>query len=161
MWKNMIVISTVSAALVLLFTGCRKKLKDFSFSYSMESVNNYKVVVSFDSNKTYKMEKYNYFMDNHANTRKPVIKEGTLTDDEYKTIRNLLSKANLFKMKDSYGFEKEPDDVMGDIIYQIHFHTKGKDKYISMRHSEGIKYPSSFLNLLAYINTFIQDHPIE
>ena len=44
----------------------KKELKDFSFTYSMESVDNYKMMVTFDSKKNYKLEEYNYFFDNFA-----------------------------------------------------------------------------------------------
>lgn len=56
-------ITLFTTLLVLLsacFTGCKKELKDFSFSYSMESVDNYKLMVLFDSDKTFRIEEYNY-----------------------------------------------------------------------------------------------------
>jgi len=154
----MIVISTISTALVVLFAGCRKNLKEFSFSYSMESVENYKTVVSFDSKQTYKIETYNYYMDNHADKREPIIKEGTLTDEEYKTIKKLLTACNFSKMKDSYGFDKEPDESIGDIMYQIYFQTPEEGKFISIRSADSNKFPASFIELLKYINTFLSQH---
>lgn len=156
--KRMIVISTISAALVILFAGCKRSLKEFSFSYSMESVDNYKTIVSFDSNKTYKIEKYNYYMDRHAGKPKPIIIEGGLTEEEYKTIKKLLVKCNLFKLNDSYGFDQEINEDLGDIMYQIHFQTPKKSKFISIRNVDNNKFPPSFINLLGYINTFLSEH---
>ena len=69
-------ITLFTTLLVLLsacFTGCKKELKDFSFSYSMESVDNYKLMVLFDSDKTFRIEEYNYYMDNFAKKRDPKI----------------------------------------------------------------------------------------
>ena len=73
-------ITLFTTLLVLLsacFTGCKKELKDFSFSYSMESVDNYKLMVLFDSDKTFRIEEYNYYMDNFAKKRDPKIMDGT------------------------------------------------------------------------------------
>jgi hypothetical protein len=156
----MIIISIISAALVVLFAGCRKNLKEFSFSYSMESVEHFKTSVSFDSNKTYKIETHNYYMDNHANKREPIIQEGELTDEEFKTLTKSLAKCNFFKMADSYGFDKDPDDL-GDIMYQIYFKTPEKEKFISIRHRADNKFPASFINVLNYINTFFSKHKRE
>lgn len=100
-------ITLFAILLVLLsacFTGCKKELKDFSFSYSMESVDNYKLMVLFDSDKTFRIEEYNYYMDNFAKKRDPKIMEGTLTDEEFASLKPILQKCNFFKMKDSYGF---------------------------------------------------------
>ena len=102
-------ITLFATLLVLLsacFTGCKKELKDFSFSYSMESVDNYKLMVLFDSDKTFRIEEYNYYMDNFAKKRDPKIMEGTLTDEEFASLKPILQKCNFFKMKDSYGFEE-------------------------------------------------------
>jgi hypothetical protein len=158
MIKRILAISAIPAAFVILFAGCRNSLKEFSFSYSMESVDYYKTSVSFDSNKTYKIETHNYYMDNHAGKREPVIREGTLTEEEYKTLETLLAKCNLFKMKDSYGFDKEADKYMGDIMYQVHFQTPGESKFISIRAIGDHTFPLPFIDLLKYINTFLAGH---
>ena len=71
-------------------TGCKKELKDFSFSYSMESVDNYKLMVLFDSDKTFRIEEYNYYMDNFAKKRDPKIMEGILTDEEFASLKPIL-----------------------------------------------------------------------
>lgn len=86
-------ITLFATLLVLLsacFTGCKKELKDFSFSYSMESVDNYKLMVLFDSDKTFRIEEYNYYMDNFAKKRDPKIMEGTLTDEEFASLKPIL-----------------------------------------------------------------------
>jgi hypothetical protein len=149
----------ISAALIL-FGGCRKSLQDFRFYYSTESVNNYKIAFSIDSDKTYKIEKYNYFMDNHANQQTPIIQEGSLTDEEYMEAVKHLSACNFFKMKDSYGFDKEYTPDMGNIIYQITFRNREQEKYISIRNSDDNLFPATFINLLKYVNNFLRTHPL-
>lgn len=52
--------------------------------------------------------------------------EGTLTDEEFASLKPILQKCNFFKMKDSYGFEEETNRDLGDIMYQVSFTTEGK-----------------------------------
>ncbi|MDR2389153.1 MAG: hypothetical protein LBD89_05130 [Tannerellaceae bacterium] len=158
--KRQIAFILMISALPILFGGCRKSMKDFSFHYSMESVNNYKVAFSFDSKKTYKIEKYNYFMDNHANRQDPVIQEGSFTDEEYREAVKYLVACNFFRMKDSYGFDKEPDDYLGNIIYQITFRNQGREKFISIRNNDENLFPATFIDLLKYVGNFLKTHPL-
>ena len=98
-------ITLFATLLVLLsacFTGCKKELKDFSFSY--------------------------------------------------------LQKCNFFKMKDSYGFEEETNRDLGDIMYQVSFTTEGKEKFISIRNSDTGQFSASFVKLIGFINTFLNNH---
>ena len=135
-------ITLFTTLLVLLsacFTGCKKELKDFSFSYSMESVDN-------------------YYMDNFAKKRDPKIMEGTLTDEEFASLKPILQKCNFFKMKDSYGFEEETNRDLGDIMYQVSFTTEGKEKFISIRNSDTGQFSASFVKLIGFINTFLNNH---
>jgi hypothetical protein len=157
MIKRILVTVAVSAAFVVL-SGCRNNLKDFSFGYNMESVDHYKAAVSFDSDKTYKIEIHNYSMDNHTGKQTPVIKEGTLTEEEYQTLKALLANCNFFKMKDSYGFDKEADEFISDIMYQVYFQTPGKGKFISIRTISEHTFPLPFIELLNYTNTFLSEH---
>lgn len=150
--------AVLSVFLSVCLTGCKQELKDFSFSYSMESVSNYKLVVMFDSNKTYRIEEYNYLMDNIERKRDPKIKEGTLSDEEYEALKPLLQKCNFFKMKDSYGFDEAINRDMGDIMYQVSFSSEGKEKYISIRDSETSQFSGSFVKLIGFINTFLNTH---
>ena len=154
-------ITLFATLLVLLsacFTGCKKELKDFSFSYSMESVDNYKLMVLFDSDKTFRIEEYNYYMDNFAKKRDPKIMEGTLTDEEFASLKPILQKCNFIKMKDSYGFEEETNRDLGDIMYQVSFTTEGKEKFISIRNSDTGQFSASFVKLIGFINTFLNNH---
>lgn len=158
--KTRISLLTILFVMLICLCGCesKKELKDFSFTYSMESVDNYKMVVTFDSKKNYKLEEYNYFFDNFAKKKEPHIKKGVLTDKELKKINALLVDSKLFEMKDSYGFEKEYDRSLGDIMYQISFSSEGKDKYISIRTTDDQKFSAGFIDLIGYINTFINAH---
>ena len=142
----------------LTFNSCKKELKDFSFSYSMESVDSYKLVLQFNDDQTFRLEEYNFYMDNMEKKRDPKIVEGKLTEDEFKALKPLLANCDFFDMKDSYGFEKEPDPVFSDIIYQISFSTEGKEKYISIRNTKTSEFSSSFIEVLDYIKVFLKNH---
>ena len=61
-------------------------------------------------------------------------------------------------MKDSYGFEKDYNRDLGDIMYQISFNAGGKDKYISIRSTEYQPFSTQFVGLIGYINKFINSH---
>jgi hypothetical protein len=158
--KKIIVFILMVPLTAILLNGCRKGLEDFTFSYSMESVNNYKLICSFRSDKTYKIEEYNYFMDNHAGVRDPHILEGVLEEGEYGKVTEHLSACNFYAMKDAYGFEKEADSALGDILYQISFTSGGKSKHISIRSSDGNRFPAPFIDLLKYISDFIKANPV-
>lgn len=161
--KTRISLLTILSVMLICLSGCsnKKEFEEFSFTYSMESVDNYKMVITFDSDQNYKLEEYNYFFDNAANKRDPKISEGKLTDKEFEEIQKLLSKSKLFEMEDSYGFDKEYNRDLGDIMYQISFSTKDKDKFISIRTTENQQFSSGFISLIGYINTFINSHKKE
>jgi hypothetical protein len=158
MTKRILFISAVAALFAVLQTGCGNRLKEFSFSYSMESVNYYKVAVSFDSNKAWKIEIHNYYMDNHSGQQAPAIREGTLTAEEYRTLTGLLAKCRFAKMQDAYGFDRDADEYAGDIMYQVSFQTPGESKFISIRNISDHTFPLPFIDLLKYVNTFLAEH---
>lgn len=154
-------ITLFTSLLILLsicFTGCKQELKDFSFSYSMESVDSYKLLVQFNSDKTFRLEEYNFYMDNIANKRDPKIIDGKLTDEEFNTLKGLLENCDFFGMEDSYGFDKEANPIFSEIMYQISFSTGGKEKYISIRNSNMREFSSSFIDVIDYIKSFLNSH---
>lgn len=157
--KNRIaLLSFLSIFMLFVCSGCKKELKDFSFTYIMESVDNYKLQISFDSDKTYRIEECNYSMANFEKKPNFNIKEGALTNEEYAIIKELLTRCNFFKMKDIYGFDNGENCNLGDIIYQISFVSEGKEKLISIRDSDTGQFSGSFVKLIGYINTFLNSH---
>ena len=143
----------------LIFMGCKQEPKTFLFTYSMESVDNYKIVVSFDSEKKYKVEEYNYFLDNQANKKDPKIKEGELTAEEYADIKDKIFKADLFKMDETYGFDGDDSrSDLGDIMYQVYLSVDGEEKYISIANNKDLKFPAPFVNLVNVVSGFLNTH---
>jgi len=142
---------------VFLFvcTGCKKEMKDFSFSYTMESESNYKQTISFDSDKNYKAEVYDYYTFQRTRKYDPVIKEGQLTDEEFSTVKKLVEKVDFFSMKDSYGFDRDPDEALGYIMYTIHINADGKDKYISIRNTKANELPKGYIPLVQHLASLL------
>lgn len=160
MEKRFLFLSLTCILMGLIFVGCNKRPAEYQFSYSMESVDNYKIVVTFNSDKTYKIEEFNYFLDNQANIRAPKIKDGNLTDEEYELASDKIFNANLFNMDDTYGFDNEDRSTLGDIIYQFYLTRDGEEKYISIANGSNQKFSSSFLELIDFINDFIRTNKV-
>ncbi len=144
----------VGLFLILCSISCKREVKPFTFSYSMESVNNYKVMLSFGSDKQYKVERYNYFMDNFAHKRDPKIVDGVMTEEEYDRLATLVAESDLLSMNDSYGFEQVPTGALGDVVYQISYTCGGEEKYISIRSAEGQRFSNAFVKLIREITQF-------
>ena len=147
-------LAVVGLLLILCAISCKREVKPFTFSYSMESVNNYKVMLSFGSDKQYRVERYNYFMDNFAHKRDPKIIDGVMTDAEYNRLATLVAESDLLSMDDSYGFDNAPTGGLGDIVYQISYTCGGEEKYISIRSTEGQRYSDAFVELVREITRF-------
>jgi len=148
-------ITWLAALSIFLFvcTGCKKELKDFSFSYTMESESNYKQTISIDSDKNYKVEVYDYYTFQRTRKYDPVIKEGKLTDEDFAEAKKLLENIDFFSMKDSYGFDREPDEAMGYLMYTIYMKTEGKDKFISIRNTKANELPKGYIPLVQYMGS--------
>lgn len=142
----------------LILTSCNNKSADFSFTFTMESVDNYKVALTVKSDKTYMIEEINYFHDNYAKKRDPKMVEGIFSEEEFEIVWEKIFDAGLFKMEDTYGFKNGKPDDFGNIMYQIYFGTGGKEKYISISYDKNNVYPLSFIELFNYLNEFISEN---
>lgn len=140
-----------------LFTGCTSspKLNEFTFNYTLESVNVYKAEITIKSDKSFKIVKNNLFM-NRVQDAKPVYTyEGTLTDKDFDRIKSLIEKTNLFSMNDAYGFTDESIKNREDLLVQLMLNADGKEKYISIRDNKLNNFDRNFSNLVKYMNDFI------
>lgn len=145
----------------LTLTSCNEKQTDFLFTYSMESVDNYKIAVTVKGDKSYKIEEYNYFMDNQANRKDPKIKEGIFAEEEFSEMRDRIFRSKLLKMDDAYGFQDGVNPDLGGIMYQIYFASGGDEKYISIAYDKDVKFPSAFVDLVSYLNDFLSKNKIK
>lgn len=156
--KVQLVLKGLFFLLCVICTGCREPpLKDFTFSYTAESINSYKFIVTIHSDSTYQIEKFNYYMDNIERKQRPEIRSGRLTGGQFKTLKVRLEESNLFSMNDSYGFEKGETrwSTSSDIIHQVYFSMAGKEKFVTCNNSAEL--PASFIRLVKFVNTLLSD----
>lgn len=139
----------------ILCSGCRREAKEFAFHYTVESVDTYKFILTLRSDSTYRLEKYNYYMDNFERKQRPVVFEGRMPPARFGQLQKLLEESDLFSLKDAYGFqdEKSAAPASSGLIYQVDFQSEGKEKFITWQ--EGARLPLSFIRLLQFMNTFL------
>ncbi|MDD3788437.1 MAG: hypothetical protein PHO94_07045 [Petrimonas sp.] len=131
-------------------------MKHFTYTFSMENVNNFKAEFQLNPDSTYKITQINYFFDNFEGKKRPLQKEGKLTKEEFDTFKNLISGSELEKMKDSYGFDNPTKER--SIIYMIQLDRDGESKYVSVNENTPEKFPKDFTKLIEYTNKFINAH---
>ncbi|MGV8962276.1 MAG: hypothetical protein ACOH2V_02710 [Candidatus Saccharimonadaceae bacterium] len=151
--RNLIIILAT-----IFFVSCTSSpsIDDFVYTYTMESINNYKIEFQLKSDSTFKVSQFNYFFDNYESMKKPVITEGQLNNKEFSTIKKLLQQSNLNDMKDSYGFD-ETESTESDIIYLIELKQDDKSKFVTIKSKSIESFPKKFTELISYTNSIISE----
>jgi len=141
--------------MTLLFVGCQTEPRDFTLSFTIESINTYKISMTINPDKSYHIQQQNMFLDAYAGKEQINTSQGTLTDEAYTELKELITASRLFKMKDSYGFDKKSDDsdALSEIIYQIGYTENRKTKNITMRHGAKDNYPQPFLQMIRLLTS--------
>lgn len=141
---------------LLFLSGCKQTPEEFSYTFVMESAGAYKLTLTITSNKRYTIqEQYIYFEQNDKNYKSPDRKEGIMSDKELAGFGKRLKQSRLFEMKDSYGFNEEGNRPLDDVFYHIIYRTGEKEKSISVKWNNSIRYPVPFVRLIKYTNKFI------
>ena len=142
-WRGLLLL------LVLLLPGCRTEPKDFTLSFSMESIDIYKFSIEISADKSYRIQQQNLYLD----TQEIETARGLMTDEKFAELTKLIAGSRLFKLKDSYGFDKEPDelDPFSNVIYQLHYTEGRKVKNITMRPNATDLFPKKFLELIQFL----------
>ena len=140
--------------LALLLTGCSSEPKDFTLTFTMESLQNYKYSIEIASDKSYHTQQQNLYLDAHANTQQINTFKGTLTDEQFDNLTKLIAASRLFNMKDTYGFDQEPDhlDTFGNVISQLNYTEGKKVKNITIRLNSKDLFPKQFLELMNFLS---------
>lgn len=160
--KEMMMSKIINLCLSVLFLSCliachrSPVLKDFTYRYSMESINNFKVEFQLNPDSTYQIGQYNYFFDKYEGKAKPIFKEGKLTRDEFDRFAGLITGSQLEKMNDSYGFDRG-GDTDNSIIYVIELKHNEQSKFVSVNSSMDEYLPDSFNRLITFTGGFISD----
>jgi hypothetical protein len=150
--------SIIITLFAIIITGCTSTptMGDFTYSYSMENVNNFKIEFQLNPDASFKITQYNFFFDNFEKAKKPITTEGILNNEEFSSFKELLEQSNLEDMEDSYGYDAETTSE-SDIIYMIELKHDDKTKYISINASGANTFPEKFTELIAYTNAIISD----
>lgn len=151
-------IHSIIITLFAIITSCTSTptMDDFTYTYSMENVNNFKIEFQLNTDASFKITQYNYFFDNFEMKKKPVTTEGILDSDDFSSLKKLLQQSKLNDMKDSYGFDEKIASE-ADITYMIELKQDGKSKYISINATGANTFPEKFTELIAYTNAIISD----
>ena len=92
------------------------EMEEFTYTFSMESVGNYKVDFQMNPDSTFQIEQQDYFFDRYAKKSSPNIRQGTLSSEEFAKFDKLIRESDLYSMDDSYGFDENSDN---SIIYLV------------------------------------------
>lgn len=160
MKRHTLILNFLCIAIFLLLTNCRTTpvYETFTFDYTLESIGAYRIDVSINSNKEYKIVRNNIFL-NRVQDEKPIYTyEGILSETAFKEADTKISDAGLFKMKDAYGFDDKAIEGRDDLLIQIAFTADGKEKFITIRDSESNQFDKRFRDLIFYMNSFIQEY---
>lgn len=152
----------LSVLFLFCLIGCDHSsgLKDFTYRYSMENINNFKVEFQLNSDSTYQIGQYNYFFDKFEGKARPLLKDGKLTKDEFDMFSQLIASSKLEKMDDSYGFDRD-GDADNSIVYMIELKQNEKSKFVSVNTNTGEHLPDGFNRLIAFTGKFIDDKMAE
>lgn len=132
-----------------------KSFKQYEFSYTVENLSQFKLVFTFDSEGNYKIEKCNFYMDNAQGKIRPVMENGKFTDEEFERFDSLLRNADIFNMKDMYGYEDSSKDEDG-FFTQIVLSADGQQKYVTIRNITEQKFPKPFLDFIKEVMLYME-----
>ena len=143
-------------SIVSLIVGCgNSNHSPFSYTFTLESIENYKIEFELHPDFTYKIYKANYFFDRVNSNKEALNISGKLSEEEFKSIETLINKNIIEKMDDSYGFDSP--DIERDIIYTIQLTRNNRSKYVSVNRSANQLFPKDFINLISYTMSLIND----
>ena len=127
----------------------------FSYTFTLESMDNYKIEFELHPDSTYKIYKANYFFDRVDRNKEPLNKSGKLSEEEFKSIETLINKNIIEKMNDSYGFDSP--DIERDIIYTIQLTRNNRSNFVSVNGSANQTFPKDFTDLISHTMSLVNE----
>lgn len=140
---------------VLVSCSDKSDISPFTYKYSMESIESFKVEFQLNPDSTFKISEFNYFFDNYEGKKKPKYVEGKLNKNDFEKVKQLVKNSEIDKMRDSYGFE-DPDKER-NIIYMIEIVQDGNTKYVSINANSDNKFDKDFNQLIEFTGNLISD----
>ena len=150
---------TTVVILLLLLTACSRSPRGelFSYTFSMESINNFKVELQLQPDSTWQAARINYFFDRFGGPPSALEREGKLTDREHATFARLLEKSEIEEMEESYGFDNE-DDNSNAIVYMLSLTPEGGEtRFVTIRENVEYRFPDAFRELILYSGNFLNE----
>jgi len=149
--------NAIVVILLLLLAGCSRSPRgeQFSYSFSMESINNYRVELQLHPDSSWTATRYNYFFDRFGGAPSALERAGQLTDEEYARFSRLLEKSGLEGMDESYGFDSE-EDTGNSVIYMLSLTPEGEEThYVTIRENASSRFSDGFRDLILYSGSFL------
>ncbi len=131
---------------------------EFSYKFSMESVDNYKVEFQMNPDSTYKIVQQNMFFDRFADRRNPSTREGKLTAEEFARFDKLVRESNIYSMEDAYGFD---DETESPIMYIIELNDGDSVKYVSINPEAPQNLSWEFSDLIEFTTKFMDSKLVD
>lgn len=143
---------------LIFLMGCNEDtgLTNYTYRYSVESINNFKVELQLNPDSTYQIGRHNYFFDRYKGESQPKYKRGLLTGTEFDTFTNLINRSGLEKMDDSYGFDHNAT-VENDLVYMIELKQSETSKFVVVNAESNDPLPEKFDRLIVFTSDFIND----
>ncbi len=143
---------------LIFLTGCNgdNKLTSYTYRYSMESINNFKVELQLNPDSTYQIGRHNYFFDKYKGETQPQYMSGVLTGIEFDTFTNLIDRSELEKMEDAYGFDHN-GTVENNLMYMIELRQNETSKFVIVNPEANDPLPAKFYRLIVFTSDFIND----
>lgn len=144
---------------LLLFAACSRSPRGqrFTYTFSMESINNFRVELQLNPDSSWMVARYNYFFDRFGGSSTVLERDGKLTDREHATFVRLLKKSGIIEMKESYGFDSE-EDIGSSVIYMLSLTPEGdKTHYISIRENADDRFSDAFREMILYSGSFLNN----
>lgn len=148
----------ISVLILISFIGCNGDtgLTNYTYRYSVESINNFKVELQLNPDSTYQIGWHNYFFDKYSGEAQPKYKSGVLTVAEFDTFTNLIDRSGLEKMDDSYGFDHN-GTVENDLVHMIELKQNETSKFVVVNAEANDPLPEKFDRLIVFTSNFIND----
>ncbi len=151
-------IPIVGIIFLLSMGGCKESPGpvNFTYTYSMESLHNFKVEFRINPDSTWDIARYNNFFDRRGDDSTALLVRGKLTSDEFDKFRKLIRDSDFHHMDDSYGFEGE-ESIGNDIIYMLSLTQDEESKFVSIREDAGYQFTKEFRALIKFTGDYLNE----
>lgn len=143
---------------LLCMGGCKESAGpvNFTYTYSMESIDNFKVEFRINPDSTWEIARYNNFFDRKGDDSTALLVNGKLTNDEFDMFEKLIRDSDFRSLADSYGFEGE-ESIGNDIIYLLSLTQDEGSKFVSIREDAGYQFTKEFHALIKFTGDYLNE----